>query len=202
MKNVIFLSVFVCCIALIYACQDKVIDSTVPNSRIEFLQVKDPDALKSSYRSLSNGTQKELWIDKLHQIQSQNLSTEQLSLIKALEVELLSGGKFSSENEKIKEIGVKLAYITPKDDFLNMFVKLENYQNFNNASKEICDECIADLQAQSVKQTQGLETRAAACNCKWTCSDYPKVTTNCQLTTSGCGFLWLSTCTGRAYITN
>jgi hypothetical protein len=155
--------------------------------------------LKDNYRSLPDNEKKELWIDKIHQIQTQSksLTTEQLIIISNMEKELIQpNSSFSMENEVLKGLGIKLASITAREDFLNMFSSLENftYKGFNS-NKQVCLECINDTENE-VKNIKSLNTRTLPCTCRWNCPDGPgKQTSNCGQTSIGCGFLWLQRCT-------
>jgi hypothetical protein len=200
MKNLLYLSMLVCSLVFAIACRENAADSTLPNKRLEFIKGKNMDVLKSDYRSLADDVKKELWVDKIHQIQSQakSLSEEQLAIIKELEVELTrNGSKFTIDNEILRNLGVKLASIMPREDFLNMFATLDNYKLDNsNKLNPVCEECIIDIQNE-VSIINSLNTRAIPCSCKWTCGSGVKTTSNCNATSIGCGWLWLQSCKQR-----
>jgi hypothetical protein len=196
-RNVIlFLSFITCITALILSCKQNSIDNTLPNKRLEFLKTKNIGELKSNYRSLPDNEKKELWIDKIHQIQTQSLTSEQLTIISNLEKELMQpNSSFSMENDVLKNLGIRLASITPREDFLNMFSSLENftYKGFDS-NKQVCLECVNDMQNE-VRNIKSLNTRALPCTCRWNCPDGPgKVTSNCDQTSIGCGWFWLQSC--------
>jgi hypothetical protein len=76
-KNVInFLSFVIGLTTLILSCKQNLAESTLPNKRLEFLKTKNIGELKDNYRSLPDNEKKELWIDKIHQIQTQSKSLE------------------------------------------------------------------------------------------------------------------------------
>ena len=189
------------------SCKDSTADVTLSNTdavvsskRLEFTKGKNMDVIKDDYRRLSEDKKKELWVDKLHQIQSQPLSPEQLTLVQELETEVTrNGSEFLMENEKIRAIGLRLAAITPRENFVQMFSSLEDYKYSGGSKTGVCNECIADMQTENVRNPLG--TRSKPCNCNWTCDSVPgSSTSNCEPTGSGCGFLWLSSCRKRACI--
>ena len=164
----------------------------VSNFRINFSRNKTQAVLKDDYRSLTISKQKELWLDKLNQIKTQTLSSKQLNLINELEI-VISGkdDEFISSNQKIKNLGIDLALITPREDFIQMFSSLENYIPNTGISTEICNECISDLKNESIISDKSkVSFRLGGCNCKWTCGWGPYVSSsNCTPTDTGCGFL-------------
>lgn len=176
------------------------IKATISQREI-FLKGKSFEKVKRDYKLLTNDQQKALWVEKIEQLLTQNLPARQLSLISDLRTEILRTDFTLNAfvfNDKIKDIGIHLASITPREDFLNMFVSLESY-TYNKAylDKEICTECITDMQNEGKNLKNEIQTRTADCNCKWTCGWTGQSTSNCNRTDSGCGFLWLTSCTGR-----
>lgn len=203
MKNKFFyLSALVCAFFLIaLSCKQSASEEIASSKRLELTKGKSIEVLKANYMSLSTQTKKELWIEKVQQLLTQTLPSPQFTLIKELETELLKNDcDFTSfaNNVKIQDIGIRLASITPREDFLKMFVSLDNYY-YKNAfiGKEICSDCIKDMESDSRNIGKTLQTRLADCNCNWTCGSATTTTSNCSPTSLGCGFLWLGSCRQR-----
>lgn len=204
MKNKFFyLSTLVCALFLIaLSCKQNSSEEIVSSKRLELTKGKSIEVIKANYMSLSTQTKKGLWIEKVQQLLTQTLPSPQFTLIKELETELLRNDcDFTSfaNNVKIQDIGIRLASITPREDFLKMFVSLDDYYYKNGfIGKEICDECIKDMESESRNIEKTLQTRSADCNCKWTCGWGPGGSTkNCTVTQTGCGFFWMTACYER-----
>jgi hypothetical protein len=217
MKKYTFYFLLVICTSFfLTSCKDSVADITLanqettlavsPTTRLELMKIQDMNVLKTTYRVLSQDKQKEFWLDKLRQVESQKLSSEQIVLIKELEVELSrSGSIFAKENAKVKQIGLSLASITPKEDFIRMFATLDDYRfDPSNSHTDICSECISDMLSDTTIATVTTNSptlRVNECNCRWTCDWGTGCSTGlCAGTGSGCGFLWLGSCGRRAII--
>ena len=208
-KKLFILSFLICLIGLVISCKDNMTsDINVPTEniatgkRVDFLKGKSIDEQKAQYRALSEDARKELWIDKLSQIQSLPLPDNQRTLIKALELTISkSEASFSFQNQEMKNVALELASIMPRVDFLRMFVLLDDYKPSTSSDKGICSECIKDLQNEDGRAKNFLEVRAGggACNCKWTCSSGGGCgTKNCDPHSLGCGWFWLQSCKEKA----
>lgn len=210
MKFKIFLSSLTCAAFLFFlSCkqdQNQAVPQQITSSkRLDFMKGKSFEVIKNDYRILPEQVQKELWIEKVQQLLTQKLPQPQLLLIKELENELLKTEfslNSSSIDAKIDDIGLNLAKITPKADFLAMFVTLDDYYFKDKfIDTEICSECIADMESD-LKKKGGIEntlkTRRIDCNCKWTCGLSGGSTSSCNPTSSGCGWLWRDPC-GEAH---
>ena len=207
MKLKIFLASLTCAAFLFFlSCkqeQTQIAPQQITTSkRLDFLRGKSFEVIKNDYRILPEQVQKELWLEKVQQLLTQKLPQPQLLLIKELENELLKTEfslNSSSIDAKIDDIGLNLAKITPKANFLAMFVTLDDYYFKDKfIDTEICSECIADMESD-LKKKGGIEntlkTRRLNCDCKWTCGAGGYTTTsNCNPTSSGCGWLWRSPC--------
>jgi hypothetical protein len=203
--KIFYFSSFLCALFLIVlSCKRDVSQDITSSKRSEFTKGKNVEVIKADYTILPVQSKKTLWIEKIQQIITQKLPSQQLAIIKELETELLRGDcDFTSfsRNTKIQEIGIRLASITPKEDFINMFVSLNDYQ-YKNAfvGKDICVDCIKDMESDSknLGNTNGtLQVRLADCNCNWTCGQGDQTTSDCKPTSIGCGFLWLGSCRKR-----
>jgi hypothetical protein len=196
--------IILCTFFFAVSCEKSPVDATAsnPNQRLEFIKGKTMPVLKADYSKISSNDAKNLWVNKLQQIQTQSLNDMQRQLIQDLQTELLQQNSlFRLENEKIREIAIQLATVTPREAFLQMFESLENYNyNGSNTSTAICEECVTDLRNYKPVNLPivDIEQRAPVCNCRWTCDWYSlSPTRDCRLTMQGCGFFWLSTCTMR-----
>ena len=109
------------------------LDNLSSNIRAKFALNKTIDQVKDDYRSLPIEQQKALWLDKIKQIKTQTLSVKQIELINQLQKILTTcGDEFKSSNSDFAKIGISLASITPKEDFLHMFATLDNYNYVKN----------------------------------------------------------------------
>lgn len=177
------------------------LDNLSSNIRAKFALNKTIDQVKDDYRSLPIEQQKALWLDKIKQIKTQTLSVKQIELINQLQKILTTcGDEFKSSNSDFAKIGISLASITPKEDFLHMFATLDNYNYVKNQNIEICSECIIDLEnSNTVTNNTNFRSSNVSCNCKWTCGWAGRTSSNCDRTDTGCGFMWLTSCTGYSY---
>lgn len=173
--------------------------------RETFLKGKDFATTKTDFNNLAENEKVALWIEKLDQVLTQNISSQHKELIEQLQTELRQN---TINIENVSTISIRLAEITPQDDFYKMFATLDNYKyqgHFTGTAK-----VNEDLQ-KSLKQFKfnynkniiptdinGKTTGGRPCNCNWTCSLYAGGgSSNCSVTTSGCGFLWAFECEER-----
>ncbi len=146
-----------------------------------------------------------LWSDKINQIQSKNLSKKHNELLVELNEELAKAKTINDlYNDNLERIALAFAAITPQNDFIEMFISLDNYNgSFDANNFKVCEECIVGI-TNDFKEKRDIMIRNAKthtppkpkvdCNCSWTCGDGPgEVTTNCT-PSGGCGFLFLFTC--------
>lgn len=189
------------------------------NSANEVGLVNTEILTKKQFLTLSKEEQKQRWINRLETIQSLKISEEQKSIIKDLQLDLkmLKQGDFFI-SQKIKENALKIAKITPREDFLNLFVDiLDPNPTIINAG-EVCLECIADINsfipitsdsinaATPRTDTDGGSSADVNCDCSWTCGDALEpceeelsectggATDGCCNAVGGCGLFWLWTC--------
>lgn len=167
---------------------------------------------KSEFLSMPRETQKQAWIIKLEKHQNFNLNGDQHEIISNM-VSILKGfdkGVFYL-SEDLRQMAIEMAKITPEEDFLNLFVRLNSMPEITN-SGEKCIKCLEELENYQpiIIDNNSASQRAIDCNCSWVCE--PLVgpappcsgviqacsgtsTSNCcNATTSGCGFLGLFGC--------
>jgi len=195
------LNLIVIAILLFTSCSDQQSDLLQETSelRATFLTGKEYRQVKTDYSSLKDSAKNDLWIEKLNQLKGLHLSPNHDNLIDNLTQQLKDD---SSDLEKISLLAVELAKITPEYDFLMMFGSLEDYSPKNNGGFH--DNVISiDLQENllklgSLEKKKNINITGSSpdCNCSWTCDWYNNgySNTNCNETTTGCGFLWLQSC--------
>lgn len=189
-------------LSICFSCSNENDNATHTETQLRsaFLKDKDYQTVKSEYSILESSIKTELWLEKLTQLRNLNLSESHNNLIKDLINQLQDE---STDDNKISSIAVALAKITPEQDFLMMFGSLDDYKL--GADGSFHDNIISlDLQ-HSLKNLESYSKTLKAtssnkalpdCNCSWTCDWYNNgySNTNCNETTTGCGFLWLQSC--------
>ncbi len=168
--------------------------------RATFMKDKEYEQVIKDYSNLENSVKISLWMEKLNQLKSLNLSENHMILIQKLSQQLKED---SANMEEITSLAIDLAKITPEHDFMMMFGNLDDYSPKVNG--EFHDNFISiELQEnllnigafeKNLKKTS-LSGKVPDCNCSWTCDWYNNgySNTNCNETTTGCGFLWLQSC--------
>lgn len=180
--------------------------STDPGLRKNFIEGKNYDEIKNTFDELETKKKYALWTDKINQLLTQKLPEEHLIILEQLKVELANMA--DDKSNRIPELAIKLATIIPKQDFIKMFAELEdyNYSGRFQDSEKISDEVISSFKRVINNRTMEIDrtgfktSKKKKCNCSWTCdSTVGGYTTNCEETTSGCGFMWAFPCTGRVF---
>lgn len=159
---------------------------------------------KSDFNELSTTDKIKIWSDKIDQILTQNLTEQQRTLVMGIKSELPNVGSKDNDGIKLAELGLEMAKITPGDEFIRMFEVLDDYQRNNSLYTETIDNnyIVSDMNIflQQVKNNKTLYQHEilskGSCNCKWTCGMYSSHHDTCVVTDSGCGFLWMGSCTG------
>lgn len=175
--------------------------------RLEFIDGKTDFEIKEVFINSSFNEQKEFWKSKLSQITQTEISNQQKSLISSLLEEFENVTTIEElKNLKVQELAISLAAITPREDFLNMFTNLRNFEPSILSDLEVCHECLESLvndwdNGEPIFENNG--RMMAKCNCKWTCNINfttmdNKVTTDCTSTDRGCGFLLVQSCNKRS----
>lgn len=182
--------------------------------RENFLSGKTYDEISGKYSKLSVEEKSALWIEKMDQLQSLDLPLEHKSLIGKVKEQILRGNLSENPSDLI-EAAIKLALITPEDDFIKMFSSLYDY-NYNAkfaGVEKVSDNILNDIKRLGAFSNNNDGGGASKdCNCRWTCSWYNRdgsvkgsgssekssqaIATSCHITSSGCGFLWASECDG------
>ncbi len=208
MKKAILFSIVLVTMYIVQSCTkttgnaaESILSENTVNMRATFTSGKSQSELKDSYGKLSKDKQIALWLDKVNQISTQKLPTQHLLLLASLKSELQKTNlTFSLSNDKIRNIALDLARITPGDDFIDMFDSMNDYTYVGKFhGTDVCSSCITDIENEGVvpvNNPSSPNARVPVCNCAWTCGHPfgPGGSSNCRQTSSGCGFLWMSGC--------
>ena len=103
--------------------------------------------VKEAFAKLSPEEQKGVWISKFEQVKSRNLSKEHTAYLKEI-IALVKETKNDKDvyNADIEEVLLELLKITPREDFIQMFMSLSDYTgNFDIKNVEVCQECMVKL---------------------------------------------------------
>ncbi len=173
------------------------------DERTAFIDGKSHIQQKKDFGNLSFSSKKILWISKIIQLESVELSNEHLRLISSMKSLILQSG--SEENlttdSEFQRVGIALSKITPDEDFIQMFVRLENYHSFDASRFQKFESTItAKLEIDFIdkKIIAGNSNRMnGTCNCDWTCGDGDCDTSYDCEEGGSCGFLWMFDCVGR-----
>ncbi len=171
--------------------------------RSSFVKGKSGDKIKEDFIALSDAERKNLWLGKVNQLLPQSLPAAHQALILELKTEMLKPDcVFTSmeDNAKLTDIAARIASITPREDLIQMFERLEDYEYKGKfKGTQICQNCIDDLRTPRAS-AQETTTRADLkdCNCRWGCDDtLGPPSSNCRPCRCGCGWFWLGTCDKR-----
>lgn len=184
-------------------------DEKMDNYREE-LQKKSEVVRKEGFRNLTTENKVRIWQSKLTQILKQDVNNDQKELILVLRTEIGKATSPDYDGIKLIETGIKLAEITPENEFINMVSSLEDYKRNDKeyASKINNDFIVRDLQIFLVKvkkrnrlvveesHINNTLNKKPSCNCSWTCGMYSGHTDNCTPTDGGCRFFGYGDCTG------
>ncbi|MGP1501987.1 MAG: bacteriocin fulvocin C-related protein [Bergeyella cardium] len=174
---------------------------------------------KEIFKNLSTDSKLELWKSKLEQVAREDISDEQKKLITKISDELSTIKDDNFDGQKLFEYAIRMAQITPEDEFIRMFSQIgdykrneDSYKGFVASTKKTSSKSHieADLVDYLSKMKEGkakaelykdsnisINARKRPCNCKWTCGFYESIKSdNCIPSTGGCGFLWIQECTG------
>jgi len=169
--------------------------------RANLIENKTISEIKTDYATTLTSDKVAIWQDKLEQLKSLDIPSENIKLIDNLSKELQNYNT-SKEIGKINAIAEKLANITPVKDYIKMFASLENYQFTGKFEGDIM--AIEYFNTFKIKNTFEISSISSTsktpdCNCRWTCDEHNSGVSNtdCIETSIGCGFLWLGSCIER-----
>ncbi|MFT5916657.1 MAG: hypothetical protein ACJAWV_002511 [Flammeovirgaceae bacterium] len=177
--------------------------------RIEFLKGKTSQEQKSIFAKLTSEEKLDLWRSKFSQILDSDLNVKQKEVIGSMLIFLNKTNSITGlkENNEFKNLAIKSTSVLSYEQFTNMFLSLEDYQNIEskpvqtehylkskllsdfNSTTKIQD----SINKNSDSSTHNKVAETPECNCSWTCND-DIATTKCTETQGGCGFLFLSDC--------
>lgn len=207
MKKSFFLLVLLCLFVIVYACKeqealDQSVSTPTPTAQNESPKTNSlagPNLTKAQYLQLSPDDQKQVWVDKLQYILGQQLTdATQTQLIQQLIQHLLaqSTGQFTMTNA-MDAIRLDLIDACSETDYVQTFATLD-YNTWQGNDGTTCTQCI------HIPTGTGGVAGLPDCNCDWTCGD-PLASYSCSalesasccnITTSGCGFIWAFPCIG------
>ncbi len=194
---------------LMFSCGKEKINSAGESLRSDLLMKKDVVAQKKAYELLTENEQKEVWLDKIQQIITEDLKNNNIKpLLFNLQqaIKNTEAGTFNKKNKKLMGIGLEMAEVLPKNDFLGMFCTISDYSP-SHVIESNCVDCAEDIKQSLLEDMNStpkitLRKQLSDCNCKWTCDLFTigsgwEVTTKCQETVDGCGWLNFQPCTRR-----
>lgn len=189
---------------LIVSCSSEDSNNSNQNYKISTLRAnltenKTISEIKEKYSSIVSEDKISVWQDKLEQLKSLDLPSENLILINELSKEL-KNYNVSKEIDGINAIAKSLANITPIEDYVKMFASLENYQftdKFEGSAMAIDYFDSFEVKNDFEFKLESSTSKRPDCNCRWTCGEVSGSHSNCNETSIGCGFLWLGSCTGK-----
>jgi hypothetical protein len=201
MKNILILS----CLFIVFSCSNnptepEKVETINLKLRTNFMSNKSFEEIKYSYNRLNAKEKLTLWDEKLDQILNEGVSDDIKPLIINLKSEL---NKSYVNLEDIREIGLELANTMPQEQFENMFIKLDDYKKQDFQKIGVSDDIKYQLKNNPMEIDDFIATADTNinnkylidCSCDWTCSTFCNyVTTKCNQTSSGCGFLWAFEC--------
>lgn len=205
--NLKFLKIFIITViissAALFSCTREENSNPSEIDRSEFLVGKNSDEIRTSFRELSVDDKFALWDNKLEQLLTQKLPTNQLDLIKELKVEM-NNVRTGNQN-RFQEIAINLAETIPEQDFILMFSNLSDYKfsgkfNSKTFSPNYVIEDLRNLKLHFEKANNhdlnNSVSKKPECSCRWSCwMTGGQSTGNCIKTDGGCGFLLIQDCT-------
>lgn len=196
-------------------------NESISDKKRNDLSLKSELEQKKIFMNLDTDSKIKLWTSKLDQIKSQDISDEQKRLISKISDELSKMNNDNFDGQKLFGYAIKMAQITPEDEFIRMFSTLSDYKINKNSYDDLAVgpnskistksniesdliNYLSKIKESKIKfnETQNKNNDISTtsirkdCNCRWTCMFYTPGGTNddCRNTDSGCGFLWLQEC--------
>lgn len=150
---------------------------------------------KTAYLALSETEKANQWLSKMNYLlNTQTLNTTQTGLIEDL-IDALETSPIDYDG--IDAAGLGLVGKFSETDFINSFATLEA-NTLTGTNTPTCTYCSVAGGNLGASVASSLDD----CNCDWTCGDdfASSSCVNpdcCEPTSSGCGFLWASPCSGN-----
>lgn len=183
------------------------------------LSLKSELKQKEIYRSLDADSKLKLWKNKFEQIKRQDVSSRQRELIDSISEELSKIEEENFDGQKLFEYAIKMAQITPEDEFIRMFSRFEDYKRNNSSYEEFAVKVkeksyksyievdlinyLSKIKEGKVRVgfNEGSNVSISdriipICNCRWTCLFYGVTNNKCRPSNRGCGFLLIQDCGG------
>lgn len=210
-------------IALVFvSCREEKLDEEMSNFRNNLVS-KNMDEQKKVFNHLNSATKINFWENKVSQVLTQNLNEQQRDLVEEILTELPKSQLNNKSAIKLVELAIRMAKITPQEEFINMFVNYGDYyrnqklytpelNNDNNKfiinELEVSIEQIRESKRKLFPEDNSMVSENATngqvsgrilpdCNCSWTCGFYGGHHNNCTPTDSGCGLFGQYGCGGH-----
>lgn len=171
--------------------------------RNNFLEGKEYLFKKSDFSNLPVSDKAALWNEKLNQLIAQDFPVEHLYLLKQIKVEYEKA--VLKQDNKMKELILDLAIITPENDFSIMLLDLGDYSYVGFKQEKVNPAFYNYLESCDYTYSDAKLPPTRACNCNYTCTVQtvnPVVchTSSCMPTFDGCGPFGFSACDGLLYL--
>ncbi len=163
--------------------------------RAKFLEGKTYDQVLADFNKLDDTEKTALWVEKMDQLLNVDLPKENKVVISEIRDMLLKNG-FTSKVEGFVDIAIKLAKLTPLEDFVKMIESLDDYKYENKfiGSTDVPENIINDI--MNINNTQiNISVARVPCSCRWCIGFGDHTYTDCTHSEYGCGFLWFQSCT-------
>lgn len=205
MRSIFFLrSIFIIYTSLfLFSCNEtKDLEVHSLSFREKFLVGKSEEQIRNDFNLASFEDKKKLWVEKLESLEKQNFNINIKNNISVLKNFVTHYGSLEAEQYKaFGKASKELAEQVPAEDFVKMFNTLEDYKF---SGKFVGRDFLSSAFNMYIDEEVGLNTptngmRLSAygkdCDCRW-CFFVDKldVSSNCDETRNGCGFLWLQSC--------
>jgi hypothetical protein len=183
-------------------------------NRLDYLQsFTNWQEMQQHYVSqLTDADRQTIWLDKIDQIKTQNLTEQQALLVDNIyrqisEVETFTPMEIFS-NAALIQTFTDLAKVTPASEFKNMLYTFEDYRMNPEANDAPCESCISEFanELSNLKLTSAAKIpdwQHVMCNCQWGFCDFGGVGICSEVDctpTIGCGLVWLGTCYKRCVL--
>jgi len=169
--------------------------------RKDFIKLSEAKQ-KSAFRTFKPYKRKQLWIEKVIQIKSLDLTNDEIKHLLIIE-EFIKKYDFSKEISAKEDIFLKSWFNEGKERYnWTVYFLLTGFTNLDNAvkTKEQFKNTYAKKNSSIVNKIVDSPISTDGCDCRWnitceivhqgSCSD------GCDVTTFGCGWLGMQSCTG------
>lgn len=172
------------------------------SDRQDFVQGKTEQQIKESFNALPFHQKQNLWVDKLEYLATQKFDTKIKQNILLLRDYVKNDFGDIQKIETFGEAISELSESIPTKDFISMFASLEDYHFSGDfVGKTNLSPKFSEYISSKIKEYKDTGEPikpipfGKSCNCRW-CLFVEKydITSNCEKTPFGCGFLFLQSC--------